>query len=156
MTMCFSCRGKASSEAFQTVGDFAPFKDTSEASVDLVMKRNLLNLDSCALAAFHYLAVKISRSVGTYPNTEAFLSFFFFLKRTKDEVTFRHPQQWKRHCWCDGRGRSDFYFGMFDTTASQNKLLCQTRRHQSGRAHGNRKKIHPSKSKYLRPISAES
>lgn len=78
LTMCFSCRGKASSEAFQTVGDFAPFKDTSEASVDLVMKRNLLNLDSCALAAFHYLAVKISRSVGTYPNTEAFLSFFFF------------------------------------------------------------------------------
>lgn len=44
LTMCVSCRGKAPSEAFQTVGDSAPFKDTSEESVDLVMKGNLLNL----------------------------------------------------------------------------------------------------------------
>lgn len=95
LTMCFSCRGKAPSEAPQTVGDFAPFKDASEASVDLVMKRNLLNLGGkiktpAPLVALHYLAVKIFRSAGTYPHTETFLTSF--LKRRKDEATFQHPR----------------------------------------------------------------
>lgn len=108
LTRCCSCRGKAPSEAFQTLGDFAAFKDTSETSVDLVMKWKLLNSggwkkDSCALVAFHYLAVKISHCVGTYPQTEA-----FFWREGKTQLRSDTPNNWKGMCGAMGEEDQTF------------------------------------------------